>query len=323
MIDRRSFLYWLTFGTLAAPLAAGAQPPGKVPRVGMLRQGSAPDPHVQAFLQGLRDLGYVEGRNIDIEYRWAEGRNERLARLAADLVRLKVDVIIASTSAAVAAKRATTAIPIVMPISSDPVRAGLVASLARPGGNVTGFSSQNEELPGKWIELMKEGFPEISRVAVLWDPDNDVGQLRASEIGAQAVGLPLQALRVRRPEDFGPSFAEAQKNRAGGVIVLSSGLLYAYRSRVVELAAKHRLPTLYNDKAFVDVGGLMSYGADVNDLFRRAAAYVDRILKGAKPADLPVEQPTKFELLINLKTAKVLGLTIPQTLLLRADQVIE
>jgi putative ABC transport system substrate-binding protein len=313
----------LALVVLAPPPASDAQQRERVPRIGVLRSGSPPDPFVEAFRQGLRELGYAEGRNINIEYRWAEGRDERLPGLAADLVRLKVDVIVASSSAAVAAKRATTAIPIVMPISSDPVRLGLVASLARPGGNVTGFASQNDELPGKWIELLKEAFPGISRVAVLWDPEYDVGQSKASEIGARSLGVRLQVLKGGRPDDFATAFAEAEKNRAGALVVLASPFFYAHRTRLVELAAKQRLPTIYHQKEFVvGSGGLMSYAANFHDLFRRAAGYVDRILKGAKPADLPVEQATKFELVINLKTAKALGLTIPPSLLLRADQVI-
>jgi putative ABC transport system substrate-binding protein len=313
----------LTLGVVLAPLAAEPQQAGKVPRIGILRPGSPPDPFVEAFRQGLRELSYVEGRTISIEYRWAEGRNERLAGLAADLVRLNVDVIVASGTAAVAAKQATTAIPIVMPIANDPVR-GLVASLARPGGNVTGLATQNEELAGKRMELLKETLPRLSRVAALWEPASDNGQLRASEAAARSLGLRLQVLKVKRPDDFGTAFAEAQKNRAEALIVLSSSVSFVHRTRLVELAAKQRLPTMYPQQEFVvGSGGLMSYGADFHDLFRRAATYVDKILKGTKPGDLPVEQPTKFELVINLKTAKALGLTIPQSLLAQADEIIQ
>jgi putative tryptophan/tyrosine transport system substrate-binding protein len=321
-MDRRTFLTGTGAVLLAAPLAAEAQEAGKVARIGML--AGSPSPFVEAFRQGLRELGYVEGRNISIEYRWTEGREERLPGLAADLVRLKVDVIVASSQAAVAAKQATTVIPIVMPIITDPVRLGLVASLARPGGNATGFATQNDELPGKWMELVKETLPKVSRVAALFHPTYDGGvQLKASEAAARSLGVRLQALKVERPDDFVTAFAEMQKNRAEALIVSSSGLFYVHRTRLVEFAAKHRLPTIYHQSEFVvGSGGLMSYGPDFRDLFRRSATYVDKILKGAKPGDLPVQQPTKFELVINLKTAKALGLTIPPSLLQRAEEVI-
>jgi putative ABC transport system substrate-binding protein len=322
-VDRQAFIAG-TLGLLAVPLFAWAQPV-KVPRIGVLRAGAPPDPLLEAFRQGLRDLGYAEERNISIEYRWAEGRSERLPALAADLVRLKVDVIVASgDTAALAARRATTAIPIVMPVSNDPVTVGLVASLARPGGNVTGFASLYTELPGKWVELLKEALPLVSRVAVIWDPRTGPATVRVSEAAARALGLHLQVLSVGRPDDFVTAFAEAQKSRAEALIVLSSAFLYAHRTRLVELAAQHRLPAMYHQSDFVlGSGGLMSYGPDLYDLFRRSATFVDKILKGAKPADLPVEQPTKFELVINLKTAKALGLTIPPSVLARADEVIE
>jgi putative ABC transport system substrate-binding protein len=315
----------LALTVLAAPLATEAQEARKIARIGVLSSGAPPDPFVEAFKQGLRELGYVEGRNISIEYRWAEGRNERLPGLAADLVRLKVDVIVASSQNAVAAQQATTAIPIVMPIITDPIRLGLVASLARPGGNATGFATQNDELPGKWMELVKETLPKVSRVAVLFQPTYDGGvQLKASEAAARPLGVRLQALKVERPDDFATAFAEMQKNRAEALIVSSSPLFYVHRTRLVEFAAKHRLPTIYHQSEFVvGSGGLMSYGPDFHDLFRQSAAYVDKILKGAKPGDLPVQQPTKFALVINRRTAKALGLTIPSSLLLRADQVIE
>ena len=310
--------------TLVVPLAANAQEAGKVARIGMLAS-SPSDPFVEAFKQGLRELGYVEGRNIIVEYRWTEGRTERLPGLAADLVRLKVEVIVASSQGAVAAKQATTAIPIVMPIITDPVRLGLVASLAKPGGNATGFATQNDELPGKWMELVKETLPKVSRVAVLFHPTYDGGvQLKASEAAARSLGVRLQALKVERPDDFVTAFAEVQKNRAEALIVSSSPLFYTHRTRLVEFAAKHRLPTIYHQSEFVvGSGGLMSYGPDFYDLFRRSATYVDKILKGAKPGDLPVQQPTKFELVINRRTAKALRLTIPESLLLRADRLIE
>ena len=324
-MKRRTFISGITAGLLAAPLVAEAQEAGKVARIGVLNSGSPPAPFVESFKQGLRELGYVEGRNISIEYRWAEGRDERLPGLAADLVRLRVDVIVASSQAAVAAKQATTAIPIVMAIITDPVRLGLVASLARPGGNATGFATQNDELPGKWMELVKETLPKVSRVAVLFQPTYDGGvQLKASEAAARSLGVRLQALKVERPDDFVTAFAEVQKNRAEALIISASPLFYVHRTRLVEFAAKHRLPTMYHQSEFVvGSGGLMSYGPDFHDLFGRSATYVDKILKGAKPGDLPVQQPTTFELVINLKTAKALGLTIPQSLLLRADQVIQ
>jgi ABC-type uncharacterized transport system substrate-binding protein len=309
---------------LVAPLGVDAQPPAKAPRIGILRPGSPADPFVEAFRQGLRELGYAEGQNIRIEYRWAEGRDERLSGLAAELVRLKVDVIVAGGSGALPAKNATTAIPIVMPVIADPVRLGLVASLARPGGNVTGLTTQSDELPGKWMQLLKETVPRISRVALLWHPESSAESVRASETAARSLRIRLQTLKVGRPDDFAAAFAEAQKNHTEAIIVLGGAFFYTHRARLVELAAKHRLPTMYGQKAFVvDAGGLMSYGANFHDLFRRAAGYVDKILKGAKPADLPVEQPTKFELAINLKTAKALGLTIPPSVLFRADEVIQ
>jgi putative ABC transport system substrate-binding protein len=325
-MDRRAFIGTVAGGLLAAPLAAEAQQPaGKIPRIGLLSLGSPSSPFVEPFRQGLRELGYVEGRSISIEYRWAEGRDERLPGLAADLVRLEVDVIVASSQGAVAAAHATTTIPIVMPVITDPVRLGLVASLARPGGNATGFATQNDELPGKWMELVKQTLPKVSRVAVLFQPTYDGGvQLKASEAAARVLGVRLQALRVERPDDFVIAFGEMQKNRAEALIVSSSALFSVHKTRLVGLAAKHRLPTIYHQSEFVvGSGGLMSYGPDFYDLSRRSATYVDKILRGAKPGDLPVERPTKFELVINLKTVKALGLAIPPSLLARADQVIE
>jgi putative tryptophan/tyrosine transport system substrate-binding protein len=327
-MDRRAFLAG-SAALLAAPLAAEGQQSGKVPLIGILRTGSPPDPFIEAFRRGLHELGYAEDRNIRLEYRWAEGKTERLPELAADLVRLKVNVLVASgQSPAVAAKQATATIPIVMPVSTDPVGLGLAASLARPGGNVTGLITQNDELTGKWLELLKETLPRVSRVAVLWDVASSPQQLSGSESAARALGLRLHALKVRRGEDFATAFAEAQKTRAEALVVLASPVLWAHRTLLVELAARHRLPTMYHQKDFVvgsgvGSGGLMSYGADLADMFRRAATYVDKILKGARPSDLPIEQPTKFELVINLKTAKTLGLTIPPSVLARADQVIE
>jgi ABC-type uncharacterized transport system substrate-binding protein len=324
VISRRAFVGTFTLGILAGPLASEAQEAGKVARIGVLHSGSPPDPFEGPFTQGLRELGYVEGRNISIEHRWAEGRDERLAGLAADLVRLKVNVIVAASQAAVAAKQATTVIPIVMPTITDPVRLGLVASLARPGGNATGFATQNDELPGKWMELAKELLPRLSRVAVLVHPAYDGGvQVKASETAARSLGVRLQALKVERPDDLVTAFADVQKSRAEALIVSSSPLFYVHRTRLVEFAAKHRLPAIYHQSEFAVGGGLMSYGPDFRDLVRRSATYVDKILRGAKPGDLPVQQPTKFELVINLKAAKAVGLTIPPSLLLRADEVIQ
>jgi len=308
----------LPLAFLAAPLGARAQEAGRLARIGVLFGGSPPDPFVEAFKQGLRELGYVEGRHVSIEYRFAEGRSDRLPDLAAELVRLKVDVIVAASQAALAAKQATITIPIVMPIITDPVALALVASLARPGGNATGFATQNDELPGKWMELVRETLPKVTRVAVLWSPIYDRGtQHRASEAAARSLAVRLQALKVERPDDLETAFLDMRKKRAEDLIVSSSPFFYQHRTRLVELAANHRLPTIYHQSEFVvGSGGLMSYGPDFHEPFRRSATYVDRILQGAKPGDLPVQQPTKFELVINLKTAKALGLTIPQSILL-------
>ena len=270
---RIGFAVVLTLGLLA-PLAGEAQPTARVPRIGILRPGSPPDPLVEAFRQGLRELGYAEGRNISIEYRWAEGRDERLPSLAADLVRLQVDVIVAG-AAAVAVKQATNVIPIVMPTAADPGKHGLVASLARPGGNVTGLTSLSEELPGKWMELVKETLPRVSRVAVLWDPAGDSSQVTTSKVAAGSLGVRVQVLKVSRPDGFEGAFTEAKKNHAGALIILGSPFFYAHRNRLVELAAKHRLPAIYAQREFVvGSGGLMSYGTDFHSLFRRAATYV-------------------------------------------------
>jgi ABC-type uncharacterized transport system substrate-binding protein len=321
-VDRRAFL---AVGFLIAPLAAAAQPAGRSPRIGILRPGSPPDPLLDAFRHGLRELGYDEGRNISIEYRWAEGRDERLPELAADLVRLKVDVIVAGAGAVEAAMQATQVIPIVMPnTAGDPVRRGLVTSLARPGGNITGLTSQSGELPGKWMELLKETIPGLSRVTVLWNPAGDPSQVKASEAAARSLGLRLHVMQIGRADGLEPALAEARKQNAGALIALGSFFFYVNRIRLVELAAKYRMPTIYAQREYVvGSGGLISYGADLPHQFRRAATYVDKILKGAKPADLPIEQPTKFELVINLKTAKTLGLTIPPAVLARADEVIQ
>jgi putative ABC transport system substrate-binding protein len=276
----------------------------------------------------LRDLGYVEGRNLVIDYRDAEGKLERLPALAAELVALKVDVIVAgNTLAALAAKQATKAIPIVFATSVDPVTSGLVTSFARPGGNVTGLSNLFPELVGKCLEQLTQAVPGVSRAAVLWHPGafgerTDKDLLKEAEVAVRALGVRLQFVEVRGREDFERAFLDITGARADGLTVLGSPMFLGERRRLVDLAAKNRLPAVYPQREFVDAGGLMAYGPSTADLFRRAATYVDKILKGAKPGDLPVEQPTKFELVINLKTAKALGLTIPPSLLSRADEVI-
>ena len=316
---------------LAAPLAtATAQPPEKVPRVGYLSPGSPSEPFRQrrfeAFRQGLRELGYVEGQNIAIESRWAEGKYDRYPALAADLVRLKVDVIVAvGGRASEVAKHATRTIPIVMSVVIDPLGSGLVASLARPGGNVTGISLMTPDLVGKQLEVLKEVVPKVSRVALLWNPDNpgSAAQLREAEAAARALGVRLQTLEARNPQEIDSAFAAMTRERAAALVVLADAILLNQRRQIAELAAERRLPAVYGPSEHAEAGGLMAYSANLLDLERRAATYVDKILKGAKPADLPVQQPTKFELVINLKTAKALGLTIPPSLLLRADQVIE
>ena len=331
MLTRRVFLGSLAGGILTAPLAAEAQQSGKVPRIGYLANTRAGNLYVpEAFLQGLRDLGWVEGRNVTIEYRDAEGKLERLPALAAELVALKVDVIVTAggTPAAQAAKQTTRTIPIVFIAAADPVTSGLVTSLARPGGNVTGSSNLTPELVGKFLELLTQAVPGVGLVALVFEPgtvpertDQDI--LRAADVAARALGVRLQVIAVRGPADFDKAFSDMTRAHAGAVAMLGSTMITRERRRLVDLAAKHRLPAVYTWRWFVDAGGLMAYGLNVADLFRRTAGYVDKILKGAKPADLPVEQPTKFELVINLKTAKALGLTIPPSVLARADQVIQ
>ena len=315
---------------LSPPLTTAAQQPAKVHRIGFLSTSSPSDPRMQrrleAFRQGLRELGYVEGQNIAIESRWAEGKYDRLPDLAADLVRLKVDVIVAAAAPAIqAAKQATRTIPIVMAIVIDPVATGFVTSLARPGGNVTGLSNMAPELVGKQMELLKEVVPKVSRVALLWNPANPGNPplLREAEVAAGALGVRLQPLEARGPGEIDSAFAAMTRQRAGAVIVLVDSMLADHRTRIADLAAKSRLPAMYGITEHAEAGGLMAYGANLANMFRRAATYVDKILKGAKPADLPVEQPTRFELVINLKTAKALGLTIPPSVLIRADKVIQ
>ena len=329
-MDRRAFLAGTGVVLLASPLAAEAQQAAKVPRIGYLSTNLAANPHLpEAFRQGLRDLGYVEGRNLVIEYRDAEGKLERLPALAAELVALKVDVIVTSTTVGVlAAKQATKTLAIVFAAVGDPVASGLVTSLARPDGNVTGLSALSPELIGKCLELLKQAVPRVSRVAALWEPGvlgerTDKDMLKGADVAARALGVRLQVVEVRGPADFDRAFSDMTRARAGALIVLGGTMFIIEHRRLADLAAKNRLPAVYPLRQFVDAGGLMAYGPNVADLYRRAATYVDKILKGAKPGDLPVEQPTKFELVINLKTAKTLGLTVPQSLLLRADEVIQ
>jgi putative tryptophan/tyrosine transport system substrate-binding protein len=310
---------------LALTIPAQAQQAKKVPRIGYLRFIEFPA-YDAAFRNGLTDLGYIERENIHVEYRFAGGSLARLAEFAAELVSLKVDVIVAgSTQSIDAAKRATKTIPIVFPVTFDPVESGFVASLARPGGNLTGLSTVNPDAAAKRVELLKEVIPEISRLAVLRNPTNSGSQfpLKETEAGAKQLGIRLQTLEARSPEELEGVFRLATSERAGALIVIVDALFNAHQQRISELAIKHRLPAMFDSAQYAEAGGLISYGANLSDLFRRAATYVDKILKGAKPADLPVEQPTKFDLVINLKTAKEIGLTIPPNVLARADKVIK
>ena len=301
-----------------------AQQSKKVPRIGYLTSAlDRVNPNRDALRQGLRDLGWVEGQNIVIEYRYAEGKNERLTDLAADLVRLKVDLIVTTGGTATeAAKQATTLIPIVFTQVGAPDKQGFVASLARPGGNITGLTNIAEEVSGKRLELLKETRPKISRVAVLWDSATGRHSSKATEEAARLLGVQIQFLEATERNDFGRAFEAATKGRAGAMTVLSSGIFHTHREALVGLSAKNLLPTVYDHKDYTESGGLMSYGPNVPEMFMRAATYVDKILKGTKPADLPVEQPMKFEFIINLKTAKQIGLTIPPNVLARADRVI-
>lgn len=311
------------------PTRAGAQPAGAVPRIGVLGPRTAADggKYVDALRQGLRDLGWIEGKNLTIEYRWAEGRPERVAELAAELVRLKVNVIFAgATSVTVAARNATDTIPIVIATGGDPVELGLVASLARPGGNVTGLAySVGSETFGKQLELLRELLPRVRRVAVLYNPTNpaQATAIRHMTVVARALNLQLQILEARGPGEFDGAFAAMVREHAGALLVVADAFLGFHRERLRDLAARHRVPTMYGLREHVEIGGLVSYSVDIRESFRQAATYVDRILKGARPADLPVQQPTKFELVINLRTAKALGLIVPRSLLLRADEIIE
>lgn len=321
------YIVMLTLSLLVAPLAAAAPPPARMPRIGWLGVGApaanASRPSLPHFLERLRELGYIEGQNLAIEYRWAEGKPERLPELAAELVRLQVDVIIApSTLATRAAQQTTTTIPIVM-LAGDPVSAGLVASLAHPGGNITGVSPMGSA-GGKWLELLREAVPQSSRVSILWNPADQSNAVMWSEIqvGAHVLGVTLQSLEVRSPEQVERACAAMAPESADALIVFPSPLTTNQRHRIVAAVAKNRLPAIYGYREFVEVGGLMSYGASLPELNRRLAVYVDKILKGTKPADLPVEQAMRFELVINLKTAEALGLMLPPKFLFQADEVL-
>ena len=323
----RKTFFRLAHGAMlfALCLPAGAQQTGKVARVGYLSPRSALEPLDEAFRQGLRELGYVEGKNVIVEYQFAEEKIDRLPALAAELVRLNVDVLVARASpGALAAKNATKAIPIVFTSVGDPVGQGLVASLARPGGNITGLATLSPELSGKRLELLKEAVPTLSRVAIFWNPTNPNNSLQLKEVqtAAQTLSLRMQPLEVSKSDDFERAFSAMARERAGALLVLQDNLLSSRGSRIADFVTKNRLPAIHGEASFAEAGGLMTYGPSYPDMFRRAATYVDKILKGAKPADLPVEQPTKFEFIINLKAAKQIGLTIPPNVLVRADKVI-
>ena len=327
-MNRRAFLETLAGGLLAAPLAAEAQQAAKKPRIGYVVYGaSGSDPSgIAGLRQGLQELGYVENQNIIIEYRYAEGNPDRLPSLIAELTHLKVDLIVTQGTAvtAVAQHEAGTT-PIVL-VAADPVRSGFVQSLARPGGNLTGLTvAQAEHFSEKWLELVKDTVPKASRVGIIWNPTNPIlgASLREMQTVAPGLGLRLSSQPVRSAADIDAAFAAMTRAKVAAVIVQTDPLVVERTAQILRLAAAHRVPTIYGLREFVDAGGLMSYGPNLADLWRRAATFVDKILRGAKPGDLPVEQPTKFELVINLKTAKALGLTIPPSLLLRADQVIE
>ena len=321
------FIITCALGCLGvAPLAVVAQQPTRVYRIGyLLGTPGEQEPFLEAFLEGMRTLGYVEGQNLVLEVRAAAGQYERLPDLATELVRLPVDVLlVVTTPAALAAKHATTTIPIILVGVGDPVGSGLVASLARPGGNVTGLASLDPELVAKQLELLKEVLPNVSRVAILWNPTNPAHALAMpqADVAAQRLGVQLHRMEAHGPDAFDSAFAAMTRAHAGALLVLGDGMFFEHRRRFTELEATSRLPTMHNSRPFVEAGGLMAYGPSRLDIRRRAAVYVDKILKGARPADLPVEQPTKYELIINLKTARALGITVPPSLLLLADEVI-
>jgi putative tryptophan/tyrosine transport system substrate-binding protein len=326
-MKRRAFITLLGGAAAAWPLAARAQQPGKLPTIGF--QGAATpsvaSQWVAAFMQRLRELGWVEGRTVAIEYRWAEGRSERFSEIAVEFVRLKVDVIVTwGTASVIAAKQTTSVIPIVFASAGDPVGTGLVASLARPGGNVTGSSNQGPDISGKRLELLREVVPALRHLAILANVGSPIGvvQLSEAQAAARALGLEVTALEIRRAQDIAPAF-DALKGRAEALYVISEPLVFTHRVRIQTLALAARLPTMHDFREYVEAGGLISYGPSLPESFRHAANLVDKILRGARPADLPVEQPTKFDLVVNLTTAKTLGLEIPATLLARAGEVIE
>jgi putative tryptophan/tyrosine transport system substrate-binding protein len=323
LMRKAIFGFTLSAMLFALCLPAAAQPPAKVFRIGYLSLRNAIAPHEEAFLKGLRDLGYIDGQNILIEWRFAKGNAERFGDFAAELVRLKVDVIVAPGVQAVrAANQSTTTIPIIFPAAGDAVASGLVASLARPGGNITGLTILSPELSGKRLELLKEAFPRLSHVAVLLDPRQPPLSFKETRTAGKSLGVKLQFLEVRDAADVESVFSAMSKERADALITLPHPVLQVHQRRIVELAAKSRVPAMYQAADWVERGGLMSYGPDHLDNYRRAALFVDKILKGVKPADLPVEQPTKFEFIVNLKTAKQIGVTIPPNVLARADKVI-
>jgi putative ABC transport system substrate-binding protein len=323
---RRDFIKGIAGSATVWPLAARAQQPGKLPIIGFLGSStpSTFGPWVAAFVQRLRELGWVEGRTIAIEYRWAEGHSERFAEIAAELVRLKVDIIVTTGTSVLAAKQATAVIPIVFAVANDPVSTGAVASLARPGGNVTGLSLEAPDLAGKRIGLLREAVPGVRQLAIMFNAGYSAAVREAGEIqsAARALGLETARLEIRRAEDIPPAF-EALKGRADALYSVGDALVNTNRIRIMTLALAGRLPTVCGLREYAQAGGLISYGPSFTDLFRRAAELVDKILHGAKPGDIPVEQPTKFELIINLTTAKALGIEVPSTLLARADEVIE
>ena len=325
----KTILIWLLATVLLATVSiAQAQQPKKIPRIGYLTLGSSSprSANEEAFRDGLHHLGYIEGQNVHVEYRYAAGEVGRLPELAAELVSLNLNVIVAANTQSIdATRRATKTIPIVFPLTFDPVASGFVASLARPGGNLTGLTTLNQEVAGKRVELLKEVMPRISRVAVLRDPTNSgsLFALKETEAAANHLGIRLHILEVRSADELEGAIQAATRERAGSLIVIPDNLFVRRKGQIVDLVMKSRLPTMFGESESVEAGGLMYYGANLPDLFRRAATYVDKILKGAKPADLPVEQPTKFEFVINLKTAKQIGLTIPQSVLYQADKVIK
>jgi putative ABC transport system substrate-binding protein len=326
-VKRRAFITLVGGAAMAWPLVAPAQQPGNIHRIGYLGgpASSASPRLIQSFRDGLRELGHVEGQNIAIEWRFSQ-RNEQLPSFANELIELKVEAIVATGGPAIrAVKQVTSTIPIVMAFSGDPVGTGLIANLARPSENLTGLSLMSPDLSAKRLELLKEAFPKISRVATLWNPDDPVYalELQRTQAAARALDITLQPIEVREREDFEGAFAAMTRNHADGLIVFAHGLTILNRDKLIELANRHRLPTMYGSRENVNDGGLIAYGPSISALYRRAAFYVDKIVKGAKPADLPVEQPTTFELVINLRTAKALGLTVPPALLARADEVIE